>query len=154
MQIEIITSGLMRDVHQKALLDEYIRRMQWGVTLIEFSPPSSKKLSSDQLKSLERDEYLKRLKKDHYLILLDERGKDMPSEDFAHHLEKLRDNGQMRIQIAIGGADGFHRDILDKADLTLSFGRQTWPHMMVRIMLAEQIYRAQQILAGHPYHRA
>lgn len=154
MQIEIITSGLMRDVHQKALLDEYIRRMQWSLTLIEFAPPSSKKLSSDQLKSLERDEYLKRLKKDHVLILLDEHGKDMPSEDFARYLERLRDHGQSRVQIAIGGADGFHRDILDKADMTLSFGRQTWPHMMVRIMLAEQLYRAQQILAGHPYHRA
>ncbi len=155
MQIDILTSGQMRDAHQKSLFDEYMGRMKWPVTVQEFVVPVSKKHSVDQIKVLEREEYLKRLKDDCYLILLDENGKDMSSEALAGHIERLRDiEGRSKIQIAIGGAGGFHADILRKADLTLSFGRQTWPHMLVRIMLIEQIYRVQQILAGHPYHRS
>jgi 23S rRNA (pseudouridine1915-N3)-methyltransferase len=88
------------------------------------------------------------------LILLDETGKNLPSEDFAQKLGALRDAGQRNAVLAIGGADGHDPALKSQAALVLSFGAATWPHQMVRIMLAEQLYRAATILSGHPYHRA
>lgn len=87
------------------------------------------------------------------LVALDERGKDMTSADFATLLATWRDEGVDRTAFVIGGADGLDGSVLDAADRRLRFGRQTWPHLLVRAMLAEQIYRAMTILAGHPYHR-
>lgn len=154
MHIEIIAAGIMRDQHHKGLVDEYLNRMKWKVNIREFSVNISKKHTSDQIKSLEAQEYLKLLKSDHYLILMDERGKDLTSQAFAQKLGDLQNQQQSKIQFLIGGAAGFHADILQRADLKLSFGRQVWPHMFIRFMLSEQLYRAQQILSGHPYHRA
>lgn len=91
---------------------------------------------------------------DGMLILLDERGKDLTSQEFGERLATFRDDGAKRLTIAIGGADGHDGTMRAKADLCLSFGAQTWPHQLVRVMLAEQLYRAATILAGHPYHRA
>ena len=88
------------------------------------------------------------------LILLDERGKNITSEDFANQIAALRDGGGKAIAIVIGGPDGHGPSLRDQAALTLSFGALTWPHQLVRVMLAEQLYRASTILAGHPYHRA
>ena len=84
---------------------------------------------------------------------MDEKGKNLTSRDFADTFEKWQLNGQSKINIVIGGADGFSKDFKKKADMLLSFGQMTWPHMLARAMLYEQIYRAQQILANHPYHR-
>jgi 23S rRNA (pseudouridine1915-N3)-methyltransferase len=88
------------------------------------------------------------------LILLDERGKTIGSEDFAKLLETLKDNGRRDLIVAIGGADGLDPDLHQKADYVLNLGRMTWPHQLVRILIAEQLYRAVTILSGHPYHRA
>ncbi|WP_315926088.1 23S rRNA (pseudouridine(1915)-N(3))-methyltransferase RlmH [Mesorhizobium sp. SP-1A] len=88
------------------------------------------------------------------LVLLDERGRDLGSEDFAGRLGLFRDEGRRAMIIAIGGADGHDQSLRDQADLVLSLGAMTWPHQLVRIMLGEQLYRAATILAGHPYHRA
>lgn len=87
-------------------------------------------------------------------IVLDERGESRSSEDFAKLLAKWRDGGAPAACFFIGGADGLSPSIRDSADATLAFGLATWPHMLVRAMLCEQIYRAMTILAGHPYHRA
>ena len=87
------------------------------------------------------------------LIVLDEKGKSLPSTHFAKKLEDLQQLKPGKIQCVIGGADGLSEDIRRRADLLLGFGAQTWPHMLARVMLVEQIYRAQQILANHPYHR-
>ncbi len=88
------------------------------------------------------------------LALLDERGKNLNSEDFALTLARWRDDGAPAAAFLIGGADG-HDDVLRrKADLLISFGAATWPHLLVRAMLTEQLYRAMTILTGHPYHRA
>lgn len=86
-------------------------------------------------------------------VVLDERGKSISSQTFALHLGRWRDDGRAAVSFVIGGADGHGRDLLSSADLTLSFSPLTWPHQMVRIMLAEQLYRATTILSGHPYHR-
>lgn len=88
------------------------------------------------------------------LILLDERGKNMSSEDFAGRIGLLRDDGRKALVAAIGGADGHDASLRDQADMVLSFGALTWPHQLVRVMLAEQLYRAATILSGHPYHRS
>ena len=86
-------------------------------------------------------------------MALDERGRDLTSVAFAERLGRWRDDGVRDLAFVIGGADGLAPAVRDRAALTLAFGRATWPHMLVRTMLAEQIYRAQTILTGHPYHR-
>ncbi len=87
------------------------------------------------------------------LIACDERGTAMSSRDFAQRLARLRDDGVRRLAFAIGGADGLGPAVLQAAETRLSFGPQTWPHALARVMLTEQIYRAVSILAGAPYHR-
>ena len=88
------------------------------------------------------------------LCILDERGKTLSSPQFAELLAKWRDEGRAEPAFVIGGADGIDPSLRAKADFSLSFGQMVWPHMLVRVMLAEQLYRAASILAGTPYHRA
>jgi len=87
-----------------------------------------------------------------YVILLDSRGQQLSSEEFASRLGSLRDSGTQRLVLAIGPADGWSADARDRANLLFSFGRITLPHQLARVVLAEQVYRALTILAGHPYH--
>ena len=87
------------------------------------------------------------------LIALDERGSMWSSRDFAERLAAWRDQGVAELAFAIGGSDGLDAEILERAEETLSLGPMTWPHLLVRSLLLEQLYRAQQILIGHPYHR-
>jgi 23S rRNA (pseudouridine1915-N3)-methyltransferase len=87
-------------------------------------------------------------------VALDSRGKTLTSEAFAQRLARWRDDGVADVAFVIGGPDGFGPPVRDRADVTLAFGAATWPHQLARIMLAEQLYRAVTILAGHPYHRA
>jgi len=87
------------------------------------------------------------------LVALDEGGRSCSSRDFALRLRAWRDQGAAELAFAIGGADGLGQTVRDRADLVLSLGSMTWPHFLARGMLLEQLYRAQQILAGHPYHR-
>jgi 23S rRNA (pseudouridine1915-N3)-methyltransferase len=87
------------------------------------------------------------------LIALDEKGARWSSRTFAERLALWRDQGVADLAFAIGGADGLENTVREQADLALSLGAMTWPHLFVRAMLLEQLYRAQQILAGHPYHR-
>jgi 23S rRNA (pseudouridine1915-N3)-methyltransferase len=87
------------------------------------------------------------------IVALDERGVQRSSRALAEQIAIWRDRGSPELAFAIGGADGLHSTVLERADMTLSLGSMTWPHLLVRGMLLEQLYRAQQILAGHPYHR-
>lgn len=87
------------------------------------------------------------------VILLDERGKNLSSPDFAKRIADLRDGGRRAAAFVIGGPDGLDSSLRDAAEFVVSFGALTWPHQMVRVMLAEQLYRATTILSGHPYHR-
>ncbi len=88
------------------------------------------------------------------MVLLDERGKNLPSQDFAALLGRWRDEGVREARFILGAADGHAQSERDCADLLIAFGAMTWPHLLVRAMLAEQLWRATSILAGHPYHRA
>ena len=87
-------------------------------------------------------------------VLLDEKGEALGSVEFAETIGRWRDDGVREIRFALGGADGFSDAERQGADLLIAFGRMTWPHLMARAMLAEQLFRASAILAGHPYHRA
>jgi 23S rRNA (pseudouridine1915-N3)-methyltransferase len=87
------------------------------------------------------------------VVALDERGKTLGSEDFARRIGRWRDDGKSAVSFVIGGADGLEPGLVSAADMTLGFSAMTWPHQLVRIMLAEQLYRTTTILSGHPYHR-
>lgn len=146
-KLDIIAIGRMKPGPQKDLSAEYLKRITWPITLHEIEV---KHTDPARQKILEGEKILKRRPEGSLLIALDERGKSLPSRDFASF---LRDNSHERLCFVIGGADGLDSTVIKAARLTLSFGVQTWPHMLARVMLLEQIYRAQQILSGHPYHR-
>lgn len=142
--IEIIAVGRMKNSPYAELWQEYHKRCSWPVTLHELD------VRQDQ----EHKKIIEKIKDGAYVIALDERGRSLSSQDFASKMQGLIDSGTPSVQFIIGGADGLNDDIRKRADYLLSFGVQTWPHMMVRAMLMEQIYRARQINTGHPYHRA
>ena len=106
-----------------------------------------------QLKAREGELILGALPAGVPFVALDERGVQWSSRTLAERIAAWRDRGSPELVFAVGGADGLHSTVLDRADVTLSLGSMTWPHLLVRGMLLEQLYRAQQILAGHPYHR-
>ncbi len=149
MRIHIHAVGRVKSGPFAALYEEYARRFQWELTLHELSAPSSADKTQQTdilLKSLDQ-------KPAERVIALDERGKNLDSMAFAAKLGDWRDGGIRDTAFVIGGADGFDERLKNRADMLVSFGKLTWPHQLVRVMLVEQIYRAQQILAGHPYHR-
>lgn len=143
--IEIIAVGRMKNTAFADLWNEYHKRCHWDVTLHELET----RTQAEELKKIQE-----KIRDDSFVIALDERGKALASVDFAARLQSVMDQGRPYIQFIIGGADGLNDAVRKRADILMSFGIQTWPHLMVRAMLIEQIYRAQQINAGHPYHRA
>ena len=120
------------------LVDRYLKRIAWPTRVTELLDRGGK--LPEPAASIRR-------------VMLDETGKLMSSVDFAHVLERWRDDGVREARFLIGAADGFDDAERAGADLLLSFGRATWPHMLARAMLAEQLFRATAILANHPYHR-
>ena len=160
MKISVFAVGRMKAGPEKELADRYFERFSKSGPAIglEFSglaeTPESRAQSATERKREEADRLKQHLGSGAALILLDERGKNLSSEDFANRIAAFRDGGRRALVIAIGGPDGHDPSLRDSAELMLSFGAQTWPHQMVRIMLGEQLYRAATILSGHPYHRA
>lgn len=112
-----------------------------------------RKLPPPQLKAREAELILAALPAGARLVALDERGQPWSSRELADRLAAWRDRGVATLAFAIGGADGLGPAVVERADAVLSLGAMTWPHLLVRSLLLEQLYRAQQILAGHPYHR-
>ncbi len=112
-----------------------------------------KKLPPAQLQAREAELILAALPPVARLVALDEKGAAWSSRELAERLGTWRDQGAATLAFAIGGAEGLGRAVIERADAVLSLGAMTWPHLLVRGMLLEQLYRAQQILAGHPYHR-
>jgi 23S rRNA (pseudouridine1915-N3)-methyltransferase len=137
---------------ERDLYDHYARRIRWPLALRELE--EKRKLPADQLMRREGELLMAAVPAGAVLVALDRRGKALDSQGFADRLARWRDNSVSDVAFLIGGADGHAEALLKKADLLLSFGAMTWPHLLARAMLAEQIYRAQQVLAGHPYHRA
>ena len=133
------------------LLAEYIKRLPWTVSIKELD--EKRPLPTDQRKTREAELLLGAASDAERIIALDERGKELSSQQFARQIESWQQDGVSKLAFLIGGQDGLADSIRQKAHLTLSFGRMTWPHMLVRPLLAEQLYRAHTILTGHPYHR-
>jgi len=138
------------------LFEEYRNRLDWTVTTREVV--EHKKLPPKALMAREAALLLAALPADSggrlKVVALDESGKSLDSAGFAALIGRWRDQGVGEIAFLIGGADGLGEAARSRADLVLSLGAMTWPHQLVRALLAEQLYRARQILAGHPYHRA
>lgn len=151
MKISIIAMGKARAGAESQLVEQYLRQCGWQVNITELQ--IKKPLQGEALKKAEAELLLGAMQDMDACIALDERGKHLSSMEFARTMERWQDIGQHRIAIVIGGADGLHESVRAQARLLLSFGRLTWPHMLVRSMLAEQLYRAWSILQGHPYHR-
>lgn len=152
MRLTIVAVGKARASPERDLYQHYARRLVWPLTLVEVE--EKKKLAPAELKAAEGRKLLAAVPPRATIWALDGRGKALSSEGLAEALKKRQDAGEADLALLIGGADGLDRAVLEQARMSLSLGAMTWPHMLVRGMLAEQLYRAQQILAGHPYHRA
>ena len=138
MLLHIVARGKIGRSPEAELVERYLKRITWPTKLTELPdrggnipPPPGNSVT----------------------IVLDERGKALASTDFAAKLEAWRDGGKREARFLIGAADGHDEDQRRDADLLLSFGPATWPHLLVRSMLAEQLFRATSFLANHPYHR-
>lgn len=149
MRIVIAAIGRSRKGPEQQILDTYVKRLPWTVTVRDFAEPGG----ADR-QAREGERLLKAVPPGATMVALDERGETLDSVGFAERLKRWRDAGVGDVAFLIGGADGHGPAVLDRADMRLSLGPMTWPHLMVRGMLAEQLYRASTILAGHPYHRA
>ncbi len=153
MHILIAAAGSWHRAPEKALFDTYHQRLSWKLELCEIGIKT--KGDTDKDRAQEGQKLLAAVERfrPHHLLALDERGKNFGSRDFAALLGRWQDNGENRLAIVIGGHHGLDESIRRNASLLVSFGQMTWPHLLVRPMLAEQLYRAQCILSGHPYHR-
>ena len=137
---------------EKDVFEGFVRRIKPALKLTEIE--EKRPLPVPARMSAEAAKLLAAVAQGAFVVALDERGRDFSSVQFAKKLGDLRDDGQRDVAFIIGGADGLDESVRKRADLLLSLGSMTWPHMLIRAMLAEQIFRAQSILAGHPYHRA
>lgn len=153
MRISIISIGKFENSPHKSVFEEYIKRSKWKVELKELDLKNAKSLSSSELKKGEGELILKNIKPQSKLIVLDENGKQYKSRAFAKLLSDYAIQGDSDVTFIIGGSDGLSEEILKKASLKISLGLMTLPHLMVRSVLMEQLYRVQTIIDGHPYHR-
>jgi 23S rRNA (pseudouridine1915-N3)-methyltransferase len=151
IRLTIVAVGRARPGPERDLYEQYARRITWPLSLREVE--EKRRLSPPELMTREGELLRAACPHGATLVALDRRGKVLDSAGFAQRLGKWRDDGVADLAFLIGGADGHTESLLKDCMLGLSFGAMTWPHLLARAMLAEQIYRAQQILAGHPYHR-
>lgn len=151
MRITLAAVGRNKAGATKELYELYAARLRWRITLKEVE--ERRPLPSEALKQQEGELLLAALPRGARVIALDETGREMSSRDFAGLLGRWQDEGIQDLAFLIGGADGLSDAARQAADVILSLGRMTWPHMVVRGLLAEQLFRAESILAGHPYHR-
>ncbi|MEJ5977061.1 23S rRNA (pseudouridine(1915)-N(3))-methyltransferase RlmH [Novosphingobium sp. PS1R-30] len=140
MKLHVIARGKIGRSPEADLVDRYAKRITWPFKISEL-PDVGGTLPAPSATPFRE-------------VLLDERGRQLTSEEFATLLGRWRDEGVRETRFLIGAADGHGNAMRDKADLLIAFGNMTWPHMLARAMLVEQLWRATSILAGHPYHRS
>ena len=138
MRLHIVARGKIGRSPEAELVDRYVKRIGWDVKISELPDQGGK---SPKLQGVTK------------IIAMDEAGENWTSSRFANLLSTWRDDGAREARFLIGAADGLSADERASADHFFSFGKATWPHMMARAMLAEQLFRATSIIAGHPYHR-
>ncbi|MDQ2066851.1 23S rRNA (pseudouridine(1915)-N(3))-methyltransferase RlmH [Xinfangfangia sp. CPCC 101601] len=155
MRLHLCTVGRLRAGPERALVSDYLDRLGKTGRALSLGPVFEHEVEDKRGGGMAAEgELLSRaVPAGAVLCVLDERGKVMSSPDFAAQLAKWRDGGRQDAAFVIGGADGIDPALRARADLAISFGAMVWPHMLVRVMLAEQLYRAATILSGSPYHR-
>ena len=139
MRIRLVAHGRIGSGPEAELVQRYLKRIPWDVTVTELGPGAAQPWPPPGSARI---------------VLLDEKGRAMGSEAFAGIIGRWRDDGVRECWFMLGPADGFSDADRAKADLVLAFGNMTWPHLLARAMLAEQLWRAASIIAGHPYHRS
>ena len=154
MKLKIAAVGRLRSGPEADLVSDYLARFEKSGRALGLGPAVLQEVEAKKGGMAAEATLLeKAVQGANPLILLDERGKTLSSPDFANHLANWRDQGRSEAAFIIGGADGIAPELRAQADFAISFGEMVWPHMLVRVMLAEQLYRAASILAGAPYHR-
>ena len=151
MKITIIAVGRLKSGPEKYLWDDYARRLTWSVQLREVE--EKKPLPPKQMREKEGALLLEKVPSGAVVIALDQLGRSFSSNQFAQHFQAWMTDGVRDVTFLVGGSDGLSSEAISRAQLRLSMGEQTWPHLLARCMLLEQIYRAQCILGNHPYHK-
>lgn len=158
MRITIAAVGRMKAGPERELVARYLDRATGGgkplaLTGFDIVELNESRASSSASRKADEAKALRAALPEGIVVALDERGKSLGSEAFAKQMLRWRDDGRPAVSFVIGGADGIDPAFVSAADMTLSFSPMVWPHQLVRIMLAEQLYRVTTILSGHPYHR-
>ncbi len=155
MRLHLCAVGRLRAGPERDLVDDYLQRLDRTGRPLGLGPTSEHEVEDKKGGGMAAEATLlaRTIPEAAALCVLDERGKVLSSPEFAQALAGWRDAGRQDAAFVIGGADGVDPGLRDRADLVISMGRMVWPHMLVRVMLAEQLYRAATILAGSPYHR-
>ena len=159
MKLSILAVGRMKAGPERELLERYVKRLAGLAPSLGFAPvewrefDESRARAPETRRAEEAKILLAAMVKGAHLVALDERGASPASEPFARDLAKARDSGASALVVVIGGPEGLDGSVRASAQKIVSFGAMTWPHQLVRVMAAEQLYRAMTILAGHPYHR-
>lgn len=148
--MRLVVVGRMRSGPERELYDRYAKRLKPGLTLVEIA---DSKGSADEVRRKDAAAILAHCACSHFVVALDEGGNTPGSEEFSALMTRWSLSGRT-ITFVIGGAEGLEASVIQRADATLSLGQMTWPHILARVMLIEQIYRAQTIQSGHPYHRS
>jgi 23S rRNA (pseudouridine1915-N3)-methyltransferase len=151
MRVTIAAVGRDRSGPARNLFDDYCRRCPWPVRLHEVAPRTT--APPERRRAEEAERLSSAVPRDAVLIALDENGRNLTSRAWAGRIGAWQRQGCSELAFLIGGPDGLDPALIERADLVLALGRMTWPHRLVRVLLAEQLYRAATILAGHPYHR-
>lgn len=160
MKLFIGAVGRMKNGPEKLMFNDYFNRCNKAGSKIGLGPvqlaeiTEAKNPHTAERQRLEAEGLNKMPIGNSRIIVLDETGKSLSSVAFSKQLESWRDDGVRQASFLIGGPDGLDSSVIKNADIVLSFGAMTWPHMMARILLVEQLYRSISLLSGHPYHRA
>ena len=156
MRVHLCAVGRLRAGPERELISDYATRFDRTGRALALGPFLEHEVEDKKGGGMEAEAALleRALPSGALLVTLDERGRLLSSPEFADQLAKWRDGGRQDVAFVIGGADGIAPALRARADFSISFGKMVWPHMMVRVMLAEQLYRASAILSGAPYHRA
>ena len=160
MKLVLCAVGRLGSMTENTMTKDYLNRAGatgrgLGISAVDLVEVETKKkaATSAQLKAVEAEAIRAALAEGGILVTCDEHGDALTSRQIAQRIERYKDRGERRMTFLIGGADGLDPSLLKEAAFSLAFGPQTWPHALVRVMLAEQLYRATTILAGLPYHR-
>ncbi len=153
MHISILAIGKFENSPYQVLFKDFAKRLKWKVELRELEAKNTKNQNPEQVKEAEGSVIIKNIRSGTKLIALDERGKDFTSQGFSKFIADSAVRGESDLTFVIGGANGLSPEVLKKSSMQICLGKMTLPHMMARVILIEQIYRAETIISGHPYHR-